>query len=223
MWLIGNIMMLAVLIGYSLALAASVRAMLVMRKEARRIEGEELICGFVGHSKRAVKADPDNTAGGIAGGAGLLLFVLLSVLLTNDPAYPFHGDMDNAFDICVSGALLLPLPFMFYYLASGGYDVAIFSDVGIKIRMLPTGKESDIAWTQVEGLSYTISDGVFSTYCLKIGKFRIFVEPKGERNRTIMELVVGHVPRSLWHGEDMALFLRTHFGIATGEPTSDSS
>lgn len=222
-WLIGNIMLLAVLIGYSLGLAASIRAMLFMRKEARRIEEEELICGYVGRSTRAVKADPDGTAAGIAAWSGMLLFVFLSILLMNDPAYPFHGDMDSAFDICFSGVLLLTLPFTFYYVASGGYDVAIFSDGGIKIRVLRTGKESDIAWTEVEGLSYTTSEGGFANYRLKIGKLSFVVEPRGERNKTIMNLVVRHVPRSLWHGEDMPLHLKTHFGIVTGEPTGDSS
>lgn len=221
--LIGNIMWLALLVGYSLGLAVSIRAMLFMRKEVRRIEEEEFICGYLGRSTRAVKPDPDGTAAGVAGWAGLWLLVFLSVLLMNDPAYIFRGDMSNPVAIGFAGVFLCALPFMFYYVASGGYDLAIFSDEGIKVRELPTGEESSLAWTDVEEFSYTTSEGSFMNYRLKLGRLTFQIEPRGDRNRTIMELVVKHVPRSSWDGEDMDSYLKTHFGLVSENSAESSS
>lgn len=218
-----NIVFLSLLIGYSLAVATSVRATIKMKKEVARIENEELPLSTTDSESRAVLPDPDNTASSVAAMSSIVLFLVLFLLLL-DPEFVFFGDMVSAVNVGVIGFLFVMLPWAFYSVISGSYDIAIFSEGGIRIRMLTTGVESDISWNQIESFSYSIgSHGAFQYYTLKAGKRSMEVGPTGKgREKTILMLAVQNVPRRLWR-KDIEAFLRLHFGIVVGNETERTS
>lgn len=212
-----NIMFLSLLIGYSLAVTSSARAVLKMRKEVARVEDEESIPRDSIPASKAVLPDPDNTSPFVAV-TSFMILVIVVILFMQDPELVLSGDMKSGLIAGATGFLFLVLIWAFYSIAAGSYDLAILSDHGIIIRNLATGVESSIPWNGIEHFSFYLGEaGVLASFILKAGEHSLFVKPtKEERERVILMLAVRNVPRRLWQ-KDIELHLRDQFGITVDD------
>lgn len=210
--LIVNIMILSILIGYSIALAASILMILRTKRAAHRIERKMKASRSSRHEVTAVKRGPNEEAMGVAVWAGFILFVVGSLSL-RDLDYVFRGEISNIVTICVLGLMLIILPPVFHSIMSKGQEIAVFSERGIMTIGSITGFEHEIPWYEIDEFTYTSDETGFSKYALSYGKRTILIDPSGQENKTIIELAVKHVPKSMWAGKDIQGYLAKHFEI----------
>ncbi|MCU0860121.1 MAG: hypothetical protein MUE55_06010 [Thermoplasmata archaeon] len=167
--------------------------------------------------------DPDKTVNQVAVVVACWLGICLFITFNFGPWAVFSEDMDNIIRIGFALFSLCFLPWAFYAIESGGYDAAIFSDGGIRIRQVRTGAESLLSWDDVSLFTYSTSDGAFSSYRFRIGKQLMQVGDRGDENKAMIDMIVRHVPRSKWRGAELTRYLKEHFGIEVDPPAGTSS
>lgn len=214
--MIVGITILSILIGYSIALVVSIQLMWRKRRAASRIAMESQSSDSPGNERIVAIADPYWTVGTIVLWTGLVLFFagVFSLAYLDDP---FTSETLNFSIVGIAVFLLITLLFIFRSIASGGQEIVIFSERGITVMGVITGSELALPWHDIDEFTYAIGEFGFSSYILTTGKRNIFIGNSSDGDKTILKLIVKHVPPSMWKKDDLKKYLAEHFGIVIEE------